>query len=155
MLKNSFLTLKFELEAKAHLGGTGPGQLAWCAGSWALCCARRARPAELFVNKYLGKIPWNLFWIALLMIQFVYYLPYRKTVLTFDLSTFITIDFLQRWLYLLTFSGVDFWQIVQHGPRAEIYITLGIRGNDLLDQIDRWTGLQRKLFETTTTKTSA
>ena len=27
MLKNSFLTLKFELEAKAHLGGTGPGKL--------------------------------------------------------------------------------------------------------------------------------
>ena len=27
MLKNSFLTLKFELEAKAHLGGTGQGKL--------------------------------------------------------------------------------------------------------------------------------
>jgi len=57
MLKNSFLTLKFELEAKAHLGGTGPGKLSWCAGSSILCCARRARPAELFVNKDLEKKP--------------------------------------------------------------------------------------------------
>ena len=48
MLKNSFLTLKFELEAKAHLGGTGPGKLASGALAAEFCVvpgpARPGRP---------------------------------------------------------------------------------------------------------------
>ena len=40
MLKNSFLTLKFELEAKAHLGGTGPGKLASGALAAEFCVVR-------------------------------------------------------------------------------------------------------------------
>ena len=60
MLKNSFLTLKFELEAKAHLGGTGPGKLSSGALAAEFCVVRAprpARPAELFVNKDLEKKP--------------------------------------------------------------------------------------------------
>ena len=57
MLKNSFLTLKFELEAKAHLGGTGPGKLASGALAAEFCVVRAVpgRAGRTFCQQRFGE----------------------------------------------------------------------------------------------------
>ena len=56
MLKNSFLTLKFELEAKAHLGGTGLGKpSAALAAEFCVVRAVPGRAGRTFCQQRFGE----------------------------------------------------------------------------------------------------